>query len=213
MKTTTFARSMVYAAVMIVLVLPACGGSSGGSAGSCLQVEPCGGNLVGSWSLSNACINSAAISMQFAGVCPTAAVTAAHVTASGSLMFNADMTYSTMLNEGGTFSVSVPASCINGGSCTLLGAALQDPSFQSVTCTGSTTCVCNVVLAPMITNETGTYTTSGTAAMLTTSTGTTDGGDYCVQGNELHLVTVDRTMNMGPMGQATINEDIVAIKK
>jgi hypothetical protein len=204
---------MVYAVALVVLTLPACGGSSGG-AGSCLKVEPCGGNLVGTWNLTTGCVNTMALSSQFTALCPGISVSGAHVSASGPLTFNMDMTYSAMLNEGVSFTLNIPASCnTSGASCAALGAAIVDPSIKSATCSGTTSCACSIVLAPIVTNETGTYTTAGTAAMLMSSTGTTNGGDYCVQGTELHLVTVDRTMNMGPMGQATINEDLVAIKK
>jgi hypothetical protein len=40
-------------------------------------------------------------------------------------------------------------------------------------------------------------------------TGSTSVGGYCVQGAALHLITVDATMNTGPMGQATIVKDVV----
>jgi hypothetical protein len=36
---------------------------------------------------------------------------------------------------------------------------------------------------------------------------------YCVQGNTLHILDVDTTMNMGPMGQATIVDDATYIKQ
>jgi hypothetical protein len=218
MKTTTFARSMVYATLVASLAFPACGSSSGASCG---KIEPCGGTLLGTWNASGACVNSMALmtayAPAFAGFCPTTTVTSPKLTVSGSLTFNADMTYSVMLMEDVTFSINVPMSCLSGGTCAALSTALQgmtlDPSIQSITCAGTTTCACNTVLTPTNANETGTYSTSGTAAMLINSAGTNDGGDYCVQGNQLHLLTVDRMMNMGPMGQATINEDIVATKK
>jgi hypothetical protein len=63
-------------------------------------------------------------------------------------------------------------------------------------------------------NEAGTYTTSGN--MLTTSPtgGASLSKSYCVQGSTtLHFMTLDRTTNTGPGGQATITADIVARKK
>jgi len=34
-----------------------------------------------------------------------------------------------------------------------------------------------------------------------------------VQGNTLHLLDVDTSMNMGPMGQATITDDVTLSKQ
>ncbi len=58
----------------------------------------------------------------------------------------------------------------------------------------------------------GTYTTSGTMLTLNATTGTGTGGAYCVQGNTLHLLTLDMTMSMGSMGTATIQSDIILTK-
>ena len=207
---------MAFAALLFTASFSGCGGSSG----SCGKVEPCGGSLVGSWNVTGACVNSAALmsslGSDFSTFCPTATVSGASATASGSLTFNADMTYSANLTQGSTVAITIPATCLSGASCAVLTAAIQaqnDPALQSISCTGTGSCTCTGVMAPMTTNESGTYTTSGTVATLTSSTGTTTVGDYCVQANELHLVTVDTTTNMGPMGQATIDEDIVAAKK
>jgi hypothetical protein len=57
----------------------------------------------------------------------------------------------------------------------------------------------------------GTYSISGTNLMLQSSSST--GGSYCAEGTELHLVSVDAYMDMGPMGMATITSDVVALKQ
>jgi hypothetical protein len=36
---------------------------------------------------------------------------------------------------------------------------------------------------------------------------------YCVQGTTIHFLQIDTTMNMGPMGQATIDQDVIATKQ
>ena len=62
--------------------------------------------------------------------------------------------------------------------------------------------------------DSGTYSTTGTDVVLTSAvTGSTNSGGYCVQGSTLHLVTVNPTINTGPMGQATIAKDVVAQKQ
>lgn len=197
--------------------LTACGGGSGGSCG---KVEPCGGNLVGHWVVSGSCVNKAALMTDladvFATLCPEFSVGTINYKVSGSLTFNTDMSYAFDLMEAADFKLNFPASCVQsvGATCADVQATLADPTdpTTSVTCAGTSGCTCTFVTAPSTSSDTGTYTLAGTAAMLTNASGTS-GGEYCVQGNDLHLTEVDRTMNMGPMGQATINQDIVAKKQ
>jgi hypothetical protein len=59
----------------------------------------------------------------------------------------------------------------------------------------------------------GTWSASGTRISLVSSTGDNAGGPYCVQGNELHLITLDMTITMGSMGTLKIDEDLVATKQ
>ena len=75
--------------------------------------------------------------------------------------------------------------------------------------TGTSTCVCPFTYQnPM--NDTGTYTAIGNTLVLTSAaSGSTTTHDYCVQGSTLHLIDVDTTLNTGPMGLATIDDDTV----
>jgi hypothetical protein len=199
-------------------------GCGSGGGGSCGQVEPCGANLVGNWTVSGACLNAAKV-MQigvddgFIDICATSTVTNGRHDVSGTFMFNADMTYSASLSVTIGFTWNVPTACLQGATCSAFNAALQtalqqnpDPAIGSIICTGASTCACAFTSPIMPDQETGTYTTSGTAYTTVASDGTTTRGDYCVQGNTVHFPEVDTTMNMGPMGQATIDADVVATK-
>ena len=210
-------RSLAVLIAALALFEASCGGDGGGSCG---KVAPCGGNLVGSWTFTGACVTRAGVMTDLAGdfasFCPTATVGAAAETASGMIAFNADASYAVDITQSASLTIDVPASCIAGASCSAYAAAIEaqgDPSIQSVSCQGTSVCVCTLVTAPQSMTDSGTYSTSGTVATLASvSGGGSTGGDYCAQGNELHLLTVDRTMNMGPMGQAIVDEDIVATK-
>ncbi len=68
-------------------------------------------------------------------------------------------------------------------------AMAEDPdaSYQSVSCSGSSSCRCTFVMKPQTQTTTGTYSTSGTTLI---EDGNESGG-YCVQGSELHLSTME----------------------
>jgi hypothetical protein len=129
-----------------------------------------------------------------------------------------------------TVTVSVPASCLSGMTCADLAAQLaQDAGTgggsPSASCTGTSTCVCtetSVAIGNGGTlstsfSDTGTYSISGNTVALMA---TTDGGAvaqtsdaYCVAGNELHLIGLTTSMNMGAMGSMSIQSDLVAVKQ
>jgi len=187
--------------------------SCGGGSGSCGKVAPCGGDVVGNYNITSACLTLSSMDMPLEG-CPGATVNASGIRVSGSASFNADMTYTLNETISASASETIPASCLTMNGITLtcqqLDQAIQqlvteNPGvFQSAHCAGASSCTCSFTLAPVTTNSSGTYTTSGTT--LTLSGG--GGGEYCVQGNELHLISIDMTMPM-----ATMNGDIVLTKK
>ena len=209
----THARTMVAMVVFsaaLMSMVSACGGGSG----SCGKVTPCGGDVVGNWTISGACFNAAALNMDIGMSCPGATVSITALSVSGSVSFNADLTYTTV----GTASISVretiPASCLAAGGGTLTCAQLDQQiqqdiaanpsSTQSGHCEGSSICTCTVTNGPQTTSETGTYTTSGTTLTFTDSAGSISSNGYCVQGDELHVVQLDMTMPMGTIQADTV---------
>ena len=194
---------------------PACGGSSG----SCGKVQPCGGDVVGDYNITAACINNAAISMGDIGIdCPGATTSVTGLSISGTASLNADMTYTRTQTISATVQMTLPPSCLTMNGITLtcaqldqgLQTSIADPTspFQSARCSGSSSCSCSFVLRPETQSDSGTYSTAGTTLTWTSSTGSADADQYCVQGNELHLPEVDMTMAMG-----TIQADTILTKR
>ena len=215
MTQTKYMVATVVFSAALGLTMFSCGGGSG----SCGKVQPCGGDVVGNYSVSAACYDTAALNMMnVIADCPGATVNISGLSVSGSGSFNADMTYSVMETISASVSEAIPASCLMMSGITLTCAQLdqaiqtlltQNPgTYQSAHCSGSSSCTCSFVLAAQTTTETGTYTTSGTTITTTDSTGTSSSSSYCVQGNELHMLQVDMTMAMGK-----VQADLVFTKK
>jgi hypothetical protein len=203
-------------------------GSSGpsgfgvGGANMCGEVEPCGGDLTGAWMFTTTCITSVGIKDAEGGAsCAGEAASVTAASSSGTLTFNSDMSYTaTSLETQASYAFYFPSQCTNGLSCSSIATNLQSSSaVQSASCSGSSSCTCDVVQAPIGGSETGTYTVSGTTVTLTPTgggtsfvTGTTGGASYCVQGSTLHAI-VTSTKSMGSMGQAAVDEDTIGIKQ
>jgi len=216
MTETKYRVATVLFSAALGLTMLSCGGGSG----SCGKVSPCGGNVVGNYNIGAACLDSAALNMDMNLIpsCPGATVSISGLNVSGSASFNADMSYTVTETVSASASEAIPASCLTTNGVTVTCAQLdqaiqtlitQNPgTYQSGHCSGSGSCTCNFTTAPMAMTETGTYTTSGTTITTTDSTGTSSSSQYCVQGNELHIVQVDMTMAMGK-----IQADVVMTKK
>jgi len=189
-------KNLLLACVLISFsaVAAGCGGDSGGNnivGGPACGVEPCGGDITGTWNATEMCVDKSVLMAAFVegtmGACPGARLTTVNYPLSGTLTFNTDSTYAISLTLTASISISVPSSCINGASCAdLTGNFTSDPNVQSATCTGTSTCTCTIMQMPDSTSESGTYSISGTN-LLTTATGatTTDTIGYCAKGTTL----------------------------
>jgi hypothetical protein len=196
-------------------------GSSGGSGGSssCGNVAACGGDIVGTWNIVAACADVSAGDAGASPACPNETVSAGPITASGTVTFNADKTYSVSFTESVSETLSVPASCLSSGgttvSCgdlsTVLGmGSVDDAGTTTASCTTSgANCSCTIDVSGQNISEMGTYTLSGNTFTTTSSaSGTTPGtASYCVQGNTLHVISMDMGSSMGMP-----NSDLVATK-
>jgi hypothetical protein len=196
-------------------------GGGDGALASCGQVEPCAGSLLGTWDLAGGCANQTALmtSADSTG-CPTAGITVTGFSVSGSISFNADMTYSAA-DATGSFGYleDVPYACLNGHSCDQVSAAIAaqlqaspQPGLTLTSCAvaGNDDCLCTFEVAVFSPGQAGTYTVSGSSLTTTSATGAVATIGTCVQGAQLHLVSLDSTMSTGPMGAATISADVVA---
>jgi hypothetical protein len=196
------------------------GGAPAGSAGAgggptiggptCGKVEPCGGNIVGTWKVENTCLANGGLVMDASDICAGATLATTSVTGTGTETFAADGTYHAMGTLSIGFKLTIPTSCFAPGkTCAGLTAEEQaQPSVTSASCaTVGPSCVCQ--LTGGAGDETGTWTTSGTTLTTTPTGGTASTDPYCVQGNELHDIAVDMSMPVGSMGMAKIVGDIV----
>ena len=140
--------------------------------------------------------------------CPTATVTDVTVTQTGSAVFTAtelhrvrDQKVRLHLQH----SRLLPA---RGNLRRPRRAFGQSPTLASSSCTGSATCVCPLVYAPVSVRDSGTYTTSGNMLNTTQSSGTSAPSSYCVEGDRLHLLDVQTITNMGLVTMRTRSDQV-----
>ncbi|HET9934736.1 MAG TPA: hypothetical protein VFQ35_28720, partial [Polyangiaceae bacterium] len=169
------------------------------------------------------CIDSAALSESLLSQlttltgCSALSLESSHANQTGTATFNADMTFESVRTASYDATVAVPNSCITQGGFTLTCAQLNQlikqfmaPQIGGVDCKdASAGCSCKLSTPPQSLNDSGTYSTSGTKI---TSPITTETGDYCVQGDELHFIAVD-PMSTGADGKQRILTDVVGRKR
>jgi hypothetical protein len=200
-----------------------CSSSSDGAAGSCGKVSPCGGSIVGTWKIQDACANSASAPLADME-CSGETLQIGSLNASGTVTFNADMTYTVSVNESFSETLNTPTTCLTMGgatvSCSDLSATASaaamglDGGMTKASCaTAGSNCACTITASNEVDNETGTYTLSGNT-FTTTPTGSMSSSmssstGYCVQGNTLHVISMMMATgtSTGPSG------DIVATKE
>ncbi len=146
------------------------------SFGSCQAAAGCGGDVQGTWDYTGGCIDDpfAAVKQQ----CPSA--TTANV--QGSIAGTMNFVGAALYRKGkASFSgtITLPAACTMSASCSTIQSAMSS-AFDSVTCTGTTSCDC-VVKGHTDVDDASTFTTSGNT--LTTQGGNTY--DYCVKGGQM----------------------------
>jgi hypothetical protein len=197
---------------LAILALAAAGCGGGASADSCGQVQPCGGDVVGTWKLTSACAVHPPVPD---GLCAAATVAHSSYEISGTATFGADLKYSIVANARATLEVTVPGSCLTIGgvttSCTQLTP--QVGSGVNVRCVESGDgCLCTFVQLPRDLGEMGTYTTSGSTLTETPAGGTPSSVGYCVAGDRAHIVTVDPKLT-SPTGEPLVIGDVVGSRE
>jgi hypothetical protein len=201
-------RSILTLLVGSFMVFAGSCGSSGGD--SCGNAEPCGGDIVGDWTITSSCLSFTGAS-PLGDSCPDATIDAGGIKLRGTMSFKADMTYTEMLTISGSMTLTFPPSCLTYNGITLTCAQLDqavkqaqaqdpDPSIQSISCSGSGSCRCTAVMAPDTNTTPGTYTTSGSTLVQDG----TDSSGYCVQGSQLHLSAMD--MGQGVAGSLVLKK-------
>ncbi len=176
---------------VVSMVLCGCGGGGGEAPPSCLTVYACGGDLIGTWRFLGACTADIPTWTAIEQTrCPSGTVGGVGVGVSGTITFNADLTYraaawNTTFSETSSFDER----CGDGTSCADRSASVtsSDGSFAKRICSGSGVCACSTSSLDAVT-ETGTYTTSGFQFELVGPTSSRT-RDYCVEnGSLLHIV-------------------------
>ncbi|MBC8132413.1 MAG: hypothetical protein H7X95_05475 [Deltaproteobacteria bacterium] len=183
-------------------------GCGGGGAGTCGGFTPCGGNVVGDWTITESCLDSTSSADPD---CPGATSSFSNFQVQGSMNLAANMTYTSSISFSGSASVSLPNSCLMRPGVTftceqlnsLYGLILADPTspVSAASCRAAgTNCACAFTFRPTPTPtiDTGTYRTSGTTLTTTPSGEAPSSNDYCVAGN--HMNVKSKVMAMAGMG-------------
>lgn len=192
-------------------------GTSPTGGGTCGTVQPCGGNVVGTWKAADACITGAPTSVTM-GTCTVA--TSYSIEVSGTATFNTNMTYTADAQITITTTLNLPASCLTQQGITLMcadlsgliGASADTDAGGNTSCVSASTggCACTLIETNAATASAGMYTTSGDTITTTDSTGgsaSPSTSSYCVSGSQFHLLSSSSTGADG--GGPTETVDVV----
>jgi hypothetical protein len=161
---------------------------TGGSGASCPSVSPCGGNIVGTWKVTQSCV-TATDDLGSTGNGCTGASAVLDFTYSGTLTYNADLTLDSTINASEAVHEHFPSGCMPFGlTCDQAGRSAMDAGTGSCSTDAQGGCNCDLMTTPAASAPAGTYSVSGNRLTSTTSAGSTSTGSYCVQGGVLYLI-------------------------
>jgi hypothetical protein len=145
--------------------------------------------------ITSSCVSaSPSMSTMLDPQCPTASITGSSLKVTGTVVYKADMTYSSNATVSGSVTVTLPASCLMTMGITITCDQLNQVFAANPTiapgahCSpaGGGACACAVNIPSMASAEMGTYTTTAAGLLTETPTGgATTQSDYCVKGNTL----------------------------
>ena len=163
---------------------------------SCSSVTPCGGDVVGTWTVASSCLKvTGQADMSVVGLGCTSAPVTGSLLVTGTWIANANGTYSDNTTTSGTEQITLPASCLQLSgtttTCERIFGVLQGLGYDSVSCTSAASggCTCPAIVKQtgglgVLSSDpltSGNYKTSGNVV-------TTDDGrqySYCVSGNKM----------------------------
>jgi len=170
---------------------------AGNSAGAdnngstCPAAAPCGGDLIGEWTVQQSCLELT--SNPLAEACPGATLSLSPLTITGTASFKADNS----MTSSGVISfmqfVQLPLSCATEAQCAAVRTSLAaQPTVSDAQCvyTAGTGCKCTVTSTQSRMNS-GTYQVQGTSVVLTGADGTSTVDRFCVSGDTLKLYESD----------------------
>jgi hypothetical protein len=143
--------------------------------------------------------------------CPGQTTEASDIGVSGNFNFDADGSYDSTATVNGNVIVGMPASCLTRNGTTFTCAQLEQgldaslpATFSSASCSVPVGggCSCTLVMAPMTSTASGTYTVAnGVITQMSLSAGASS-SDYCVKGTTL-TVSPHADSTMPSMENAT----------
>jgi hypothetical protein len=196
-------------AIAIALAFAGCGHDDHLGCGT---VQPCGGDLVGTWRLATLCAAQTPVP---ADLCAAATVVSSSYQVTGTATYDADLSYSVDATESATIEVSVPGSCLvfNGATVSCAQITPRTAVDVDVRCVEANDgCLCTFVLLGRSRGEKGTYVTSGSIVTDSPSQFDKVPLGYCVDGQVLHIITLDATMTT-VSGRPVIASDLVGVKQ
>lgn len=167
------------------------GGASGtaGDAGSCRETPPCGGDLVGSWTIIESCMSELVGTTS----CPEVVADARQYQQRGTVTYAANGSYTSTITSSGTLVVTYPEACLFTLSCKDYELALSSslpPGYALNGCAegaaGACACSYDIDTAPM--TASGTYTVNNGVLTQQSSAGTVT-SDYCVKADQLRFTS------------------------
>lgn len=170
---------------------------TGGAAGSCTDVTACGGDVVGTWTVTSPCLKAAGkLDLTSIGIACDDASASGSLKVTGTWIAKSDRTYTDNTTTTGELQISLPSSClaISGTKTDCEGAArviTNSFGYESVVCetvaSGGCTCVAKVnqpgtvgFLTPSA-SPSGTYATANNEVVLDYSIKYS----YCVSGDAM----------------------------
>jgi hypothetical protein len=197
----------------------AAGSSATGAAGSsasgaaCTNTPACGGNIVGTWKITDSCVGSGDL-LEPADDCPGQTGSTANFKITGTLVYNADQTYTAITSSTGNVVIKYPNTCLttNGITCAALSQGVMDElampgaTFTAGSCAAApTACVCTLAIDSASAVEKGVYTTTAAGVLTQEPTGGDIGtSSYCVTGNTFTLSPDAASTMMGQSVMETI---------
>ncbi len=166
-----------------------CGSSDDGDDGfgyqSCAELmagySGCGGDLLGTWQISMACIDDSALENPMATDCPDSTLVFS-LDWAGSLEFTETAMIGTFTKQAFQVEFTVPVSCLNSGTC----ADLQTQIGDGTTCSTADPCVCQQTDDEASGQPTSDdYTLNGNTLTFPNAVDGPDSIEFCIKGNQM----------------------------
>jgi hypothetical protein len=161
---------------------------TGGSGAGCPSVSPCGGNIVGTWKVTQSCVTATDDLSNTGSGCPGASAVLDFMYG-GTITYNADQTFNSTITVSEVTHEHFPSGCMPFGlTCQQLGQSAMDAGVGSCSTDAQGGCTCDATTTLATTTPNGTYSVSGSRTTTTSAAGKTSTGSYCVQGNVLYVI-------------------------